>query len=95
MQTLVEPFHNKGYDLYMDWFYTNPLLASEMTKVGITVKGTVQSNRRGMPKEVTAKRKREPRGNIRAARSGNILALSWIDKRKVLMLSTKHNASKK
>ena len=28
-----------------------------MTKVGISVTGTVQSNRRGMPKEVTLKRK--------------------------------------
>ena len=93
VQTLVEPFHNKGYDLYVDRFYTSPLLASELMKVGITVTGTVQSNRRGMPKEVTDKRKKEPRGNIRAARSGNILALSWLDKRKVLMLSTKHNAS--
>ena len=27
VQTLVKPFHNKGYDLYMDWFYTSPLLA--------------------------------------------------------------------
>ena len=94
VQTLVEPFHNKGYDLYVDRFYTSPLLASELTKVGVTVTGTVQSNRRGMPKDVTAKKKREPRGNIRAARSGNILALSWLDKRKVLMLSTKHNASR-
>ena len=91
---LVKPFHNKGYDLYVDRFYTSPLLASEMSKVGVTVTGTVQSNRRGMPKEVTAKRKREPRRTIRAARSGKILALSWLDKRKVLMLSTKHNASR-
>jgi hypothetical protein len=94
VQTLVEPFHDKGYDLYVDRFYSSPLLARELTKVGITVTGTVQSNRRDMPKEVTAKRKREPRGNIRAALSGDILALSWMDKRKVLMLSTKHNASK-
>ena len=93
VQTLVEPFHKKGYDLSMDQFYTSPLLASELMKVGITVTGTVQSNRRSMPKEVTDKRKKEPRGNIRAAQSGNILALSWLDKRKVLMLSTKHNAS--
>ena len=45
----------------MNCFYTSPLLTSELSKVGIT--GMVQSNRRGMPK-VTAKRKREPRGNI-------------------------------
>ena len=59
VQMLVKPFH-KGDDLYMDQLYTSPLLASKMTKVGITVTSTVQSNRRDMPKEVTAKRKREP-----------------------------------
>ena len=93
VQTLVEPFHHRGYDLYVDRFYTSPLLASELTEVGITVTGTVQSNRKGLPKDVTAKSKNEPRGTIRAARSGNILVLSWQDKRKVLMLSTKHSAS--
>ena len=56
VQMLVEPFHNKEYDLYVDRFYTSPLLTSELYNVGITVTGTVQSNRRGMPKEVTAKR---------------------------------------
>ena len=93
VQTLVEPFHRKGYDLYVDRFYTSPLLATELQKVGITITGTVQANRRGLPKDITAKRK-VPRGTVAAARAGDILVLSWMDKRKVLMLSTKHNASK-
>ena len=41
VQTLVEPFDNKGYDLYVDRFYKSPLLASELTKVGITVTSMV------------------------------------------------------
>ena len=90
VMTLAEPFHNQGYDLYLDRFYGSPLLATELTKVGITVTGTVQANRKGLPKDITAKRK-EPTGTVRAARSGNMLALSWVDKRKVLMLSTKHS----
>ena len=90
VMTLAEPFHNQGYDLYVDRFYSSPLLATELSKVGITVTGTVQANRKGLPKEITAKRK-EPRGTVRAARSGKMLALSWMDKRKVLMLSTKHS----
>lgn len=89
VMTLVEPFHHQGYDLYLDRFYSSPLLSTELSKVGITVTGTVQSNRRGLPKEVSAKRK-EPRGTVRAARCGEIVALSWLDKRKVL-LSTKHS----
>ena len=42
--TLVEPLHNKGYDLYIDRYYTSPTLATELSKVGITVTGTVQTN---------------------------------------------------
>ena len=53
VQTLVEPFHNNGY---VDRYYTSPLFASWLSKVGITITGTVQSNRRGVPKEVTGKR---------------------------------------
>lgn len=64
VQSLVELFHNKGYDLYVDRFYTSPLLSSELTMVGITVTGTVQCNREGLPKDVTVKRKREARGTI-------------------------------
>ena len=40
VETLVEPFHNKGYDLYVDRFYNSPLLATELKKVGITITGT-------------------------------------------------------
>ena len=75
VRTLVELFHNQGYDLYLDRFYSSPLLAMELSKVGITVTGTVQANRRGLPKEVAAKRK-DPRGTVRAARSDKMLALS-------------------
>ena len=92
VMTLVEPFHHQGYDLYLDRFYGSLLLSTELSKVGITVTGTVQANRRGLLKEVTAKRK-EPRGTVRAARSGKMVALSWLDKRKVLMLSIKHSTA--
>lgn len=92
VQTLVEPFHNRGYDLYVDRFYSSPTLATELTKVGITVTGTVQANRKGLPKDITTKRK-VPRGTIKAARCNDILVLSWMDKRQVLMLTTKHNTS--
>ena len=90
VMTLIEPFHHQGYDLYLDRFCSSPLLSTELSKVGITVTSTVQSNRRGLPMEVSAKRK-EPRGIARAARCGEMVGLSWLDKRKVLMLSTKHS----
>ena len=67
VMTLVEPYHDKGYDLYLDRFYGSPLLATELGKVGITVTGTVQSNRKGLPKDIVQKQK-DPVGTVRAAR---------------------------
>ena len=92
VMTLAVPFHHQLYDLCVDCFYSSLLLATKLSKVGITVTSTVQSSRRGMPKEVTARWK-DPHGSVCAARSGDMLALSWIDKRKVLMLSTKHSVA--
>ena len=67
VMTLVEPYHDKGYDLYLDRFYGSPLLATELGKVGITVTSTVQSNRKGLPKDIIQKQK-DPVGTVRAAR---------------------------
>ena len=89
----MEGLHNKGYDLYMDRNYISPVLATELSKVGITITGTMQTNRKGVPTAVKSGRK-EPAGTVHAFRSddgsGDILVLTWMDKRKIVMLSTKH-----
>ena len=61
--------------------------------MGITVTGTMQTNCKGAPTAVKRGRK-EPVGTVRAFRSddgtGDILVLTWMDKQKIVMLSTKH-----
>lgn len=39
--TLMNEHHHKGYDLYVDRFYNSPLLATELSKAGITVTGKI------------------------------------------------------
>lgn len=94
--TLVEPLRNKGYDLYVNSLYCSPLLATELSKVGITVTGEVQPHRYGIPKEAK-KRCKRPFGAVCAFRSGDgkgdILVLTWASYKKIYMLSTKHSAS--
>ena len=92
VMTLVDGLHDKGYDLYIDRFYSSPLLATELSKVGITITGTVQCNRKGLP-QVFKDKKKEPCGTVAGYRAGNLLALYWVDKRKVHMLTTKHTLS--
>ena len=61
--------------------------------MGITVTGTMQTNHKGVPTAVKRGWK-EPVGTVHAFRSddgtGDILVLTWMDKRKIVMLSTKH-----
>ena len=49
----------------------------------------VLGNRKILPPLFKSKQ-REQQGTMKSFRSGNKLALSWYDKRRVLMLSTKH-----
>ena len=96
VMTLVSHPGNKGYDLYTDRFYTSPALAVELQRVGITLTGTIQSNKRGLPMELkqkpkTPKKQKMPKGSVESYRSGSIMALAWQDKRMILMLSTKYS----
>ena len=88
--TLVNHLRDKGYDLYTDRFYTSPCLADELTALGITLTGTVMSNKKGLPQEVRQKIKQR-KGDVRSYRIDNKMVLSWTDKRDVFMLSTKHS----
>ena len=88
---LVEGLKNKGHHLYCDNYYTSPVLFSLHTLV-FGACGTVRVDRRGMPKEViTAKLKK---GEVISAEvEKGMLALKWMDKRQVNMLSTIHDDS--
>ena len=51
--------------------------------------GTVQANRAGLPPALKV-RDKKPKGTVEGFRCDDMLAVAWTDKRKVLMLSTKH-----
>ena len=67
-------------------FYTSPLLVDAL---GITLTGTVLSNKQGLPVEIKTKQE-IPKGTTESYTCGNMMALAWQDKRKILMLSTKY-----
>ena len=85
--TLVEYLKNQGHDLYTDRFYTSPVLDDNLNSLGITITGTMMANKRGLPKSL----KKKDKGTVTNFRDGNIMVLSWMDKRKILMLSTKYS----
>jgi len=82
---------SKGYHIYTDRFYTNPILAKELLKQNCYLTGTIMTNKRGLP--VNIKKPRLVIGSKIAYRKNNTLVLAWRDKRIVTMLSTMFTSS--
>ena len=90
---LVSQTQGSGYHVYTDRFYTSPTLATKLLDEKIHITGTVQKNRKGLPKELKSLRLRNQ--DIKAYRhsSNKLMTLAWQDKRTIVMLSTWHNAN--
>ncbi|XP_063974309.1 LOW QUALITY PROTEIN: piggyBac transposable element-derived protein 4-like [Diachasmimorpha longicaudata] len=84
--TLLKPYLGKGRSLYVDNYYSSPVLFNLLHKNVTNACGTVKQRRKGMP---TIDRKLK-KGEVDFRTSSNLLALKWRDKRDVFMLSTFH-----
>ena len=85
---LIEPLLEKGYHLYIDNWYTSiPRLKFHF--FSLLAFGTIRSNCKGFPDPV--KKANLKKGEVKAYRSSELLAMKFKDKRDVLMLTTIHN----
>ena len=87
---LMEDYKDQGYVVYLDNYYSSPVLFNDLFRNGISACGTVRVNRKGLPKRELQETKLG-RGAHVAFRKGDLMALKWKDKKDVFMLSTKHN----
>ena len=87
---LLEGLENRGHHLYTDNYYTSPALFTDLLTKGFGACGTVWVDRRGVPIEM---RQALARGEIITAKAGPLLALKWMDKWGVTMLSSIHDGS--
>ena len=88
---LLEGLEGRGHHVYVDNYYTSPALFTELRDLGFGACGTVRINRRGLPVEMKATL---ARGDITSAYvDESMMALKWMDKRPVSMLTTIHNDS--
>lgn len=87
---LMEPYLNKGRHLFMDNFYNSiPLSENLLHNYKTHTTGTLRSNRKGNPKEITDKKLK--RGDHVWVRKGQVYISKWKDKRDVLSISTAHH----
>ncbi|KAK6178647.1 hypothetical protein SNE40_011175 [Patella caerulea] len=82
---------NKGYNIFIDNWYSSPDLFIRLHQAKTNVCGTVRSNRKGMPVELRTVKLRKGEVEYRSCNEG-LLALVWKDKTDVRMLSTMNNA---
>ena len=75
----------------MDNCYTSPALFNDLRHLGFGACGTVRVNRRGLPAELKEKMKKGDM--VSYPIDDSMMALKWMDKRQVTMLSTIHDDS--
>jgi hypothetical protein len=91
VMTLAEDLLDSGRTIVADNYYCSLELANKLLDRKTHLLGTLRSNRKGNPKEVTTKKLKC--GEVAALEnSRGIVVLKWHDKRDVLMISTKHNS---
>jgi Transposase IS4 len=93
LDKLLSKSNGTGYHLFTDRYYTSPQLAHEALEMNIHTTGTVQKNRKNLPVELKKKQKMKLHEVIAYERDNELMALTWQDKRPVIMLSTYHDAS--
>ena len=87
---------NLGHTIYMDNLYTSPrLLVDLYDNHGTKGCGTLRSNRKGLPKDIVAKKPLglDGRGNYVFRYAEPLLAVTWQDKKAVHFLSTRHGTT--
>ncbi|XP_056101607.1 piggyBac transposable element-derived protein 4-like [Rhinichthys klamathensis goyatoka] len=87
------PLLGKGYQVFMDNFYTSPGLLLDLLDKKTLACGTIRSHQQGFPRTMTNDLSlRAQKGSMRWLRKGKLLFVRWMDSRAVSMCSTMHKA---
>jgi len=89
---LSQPYLTDGRTLVTDNFYTSVELATKLLQSRTHLVGTVRSNRKSLPRAVTAAHLKK--GEVIARQNNDgVHVLKWRDRRDVMVLSTKHGGN--
>ena len=84
---LLEHLFDKGYTVYMDNFYSSPVLFLDLVDKNIAASGTAKTNRTNFPEYLKPDSK-VPRGTCTFMYYKSLTATHWYDNRDVYALST-------
>ena len=80
-----------GHHVYFDNYYNNPDLIDLLYKRIMHASGTIRKNQKSLPLAVTQAKLKQ--GETVFCCKNNLLALKWMDKREVYILSGLHKAT--
>lgn len=86
---LMEPYLDKGHNLYMDNYYNSLSLSKKLLHRRTHTTGTLRKDRKENPK--TLFKKSLKKGEHFWQQKGSVYASVWKDKRYVYMITTKHH----
>lgn len=86
---LMDPYLDKGHHIYMDNYYNSVKLSTLLLDRKTHSTGTLRSNRKQNPKEVTSKKLKK--GELIWKRKDEVYVTKWKDKREVLSITTAHH----
>ena len=86
MWRLTKKYQNKGHHLFMDNYYSSPLLYCRLASVQIGCTGTVRATRKGIPKELVEEK--VPKNSWSSRNSQHLLVVKYHDKKQVYLMST-------
>ena len=93
---LIDPLLDQGYQLFVDNFYTSPILLKNLFLRQTPATGTITENRKGFPTKMKGGKswaKGKERGAMRWERTEECLVMQWKDNRVVTLLTTIDNAN--
>ena len=97
VMSVIEPYLDMGYYVFMDNYYTSVTLFEELEERKTLACGTVRSNRQGLPKEICGvkekKVKQLKRGESLYRQKGNVTCVTWRDRKPVSVLTTTPTAT--
>jgi hypothetical protein len=90
---LMDGLKGSGLHLYVDNYYTSPVLFHHLYHCGINACGTCRPNRVNFPANTLALKATETnRSRSKYRSNGPVLAVSWVDKKCIYFVSTLHVA---
>jgi hypothetical protein len=85
----MKPYLQNGHTVFMDNWYTSPSLFLNLGGQKTNEVGTVRVNRKNTPQQFKATKM--GKGETKVVYSHNMMALQWMDRKPVTLLSTCHD----